>query len=462
MQASSEVRQVLCLKALQPQEDLVPALRSAGWDPVFARDPNNAEGLIESHRFRVGLVQLDSVSGSISTFYTPELLNSNGSIEWVGVLPKHAIHTDPVLRLIRDCFFDFHTLPVDVGRLTATLGHAYGMASVKSSVLEEDYVCPGEDEMVGTSPAMQALFHDIRKIAATDAAVLIVGESGTGKELAANAIHERSRRSGRPLVAVNCGSLPPSLIQSELFGYEKGAFTGANQRRIGLIETAVGSTIFLDEIGDLPLDLQTNLLRFLQEGTINRVGGTEHIPVDVRVIAATHVDLEKAVAEGRFREDLYYRLNVLHLKVPPLRERGEDIELLARFLFQRFASEKRGKVKGFSRETLRCMNHHPWPGNVRELINKVRRAIVMSENHLISPKDMGLECRTAHRTNWGSFLTLERVTEQAKREAIQAALKRNGKNVVEAARELDVSRVTLYRLMGKYQLNQNRQDQQRA
>ncbi len=462
MEESPEVRQILCLNALQPQDDLVPALRSTGWDPVFARDPNTAQGLIESHRFRVGLVEFDSVSGAMPMFYTPELLNSNGSIEWVGVLPKHAIGTDPVSRLIRDYFFDFHTMPIDVGRLTATLGHAYGMACVKNSVQKEADVCPTEYEMVGTSTAMQALFHDIRKIAATDVAVLIAGESGTGKELAANAIHKRSRRSSEPFVVINCGSLPSSLIQSELFGYEKGAFTGANQRHIGLIETAVGGTIFLDEIGDLPLDLQTNLLRFLQEGTINRVGGTEHIPVDVRVIAATHIDLEKAVAEGRLREDLYYRLNVLNLTVPPLRERGEDVELLARFLFQRFASEMRGTVKDFSREALRCMNQHTWPGNVRELINRVRRAVVMCENHLITPKDLGLERRSAHRANGGSFLTLEQVVEQAKRGAIQAALKRNHKNVAQAAQELGISRVTFYRLMDKNQLNQNRQERQRA
>lgn len=456
MQESSEVRQILCLNASRPQDDLVPALRSTGWEPVFATDPNNAQSLIESHRFRVGLLQLDSDLVSMPAFYTPELLNSDGSIEWVGVLPKHAIGTDPVLRLIRDCFFDFHTSPVDAGRLTATLGHAYGMASVKNSLQKEASVCPTEYGMVGSSAPMQALYRDIRKVAATDVAVLIAGESGTGKELAASAIHRCSRRSGNPFVVVNCGSLPSSLIQSELFGYEKGAFTGANQRRVGLIEAAVGGTIFLDEIGDLPLNLQANLLRFLQEGTINRVGGTEHISVDVRVIAATHIDLENAVEEGRFREDLYYRLNVLRVTVPLLRERGEDIELLARFLFQKFSSEVRGTVRGFSREALRCMNFHTWPGNVRELINRVRRAAVMCENHLITPKDLGLERRSAHRANGGSFLTLDEVMGQAKREAIQAALKRNRKNVAQAARDLGISRVTLYRLMDKNQVSQNR------
>ena len=454
MQDSSEVRQILCLNSVQPEDDLVPVLRSSGWDPVFATDPNTAQGLIESHRFRVGLVEFDPVSGSMPNSHTPDLFEGNGSMEWVGVLPKHAIGSDPVSRLIRDYFFDFHTLPIDVGRLAVTLGHAYGMACVKNSVPKDADVSPNEFEMVGRSASMQALFHDIRKIAATDVAVLIAGESGTGKELAANAIHKRSRRSSKPFVVVNCGSLPSTLIQSELFGYEKGAFTGANQRRIGLIETAVGGTIFLDEIGDLPLDMQTNLLRFLQEGTINRVGGTEHIPVDVRVIAATHIDLEKAVAEGRFREDLYYRLNVLHVTVPPLRERGEDIELLARYLFQRFAGEKRASVKGFSQHALRCMNQHTWPGNVRELVNRVRRAAVMCENHLITPKDLGLERRSAHRGNGSSILTLEQVVDQAKRDAVQAALKRNNKNVAQAARELGISRVTLYRLMGKNHLSQ--------
>jgi len=251
-----------------------------------------------------------------------------------------------------------------------------------------------------------------------------------------------------PFIAVNCGALPTNLIQSELFGHEKGAFTGAHQRKIGRIESAAGGTLFLDEIGDLALDLQVNLLRFLQEKTIERVGGTEKIHVDVRVIAATHVDLERAVKEGRFREDLYYRLNVLHLNVPSLREREQDIELLARFFFDKFAKEKNRNVKGFRRDTLQAMNDYEWPGNVRELINRIRRAMVMCDNRLITTADLGLERRLSQRR----LTTLDEARTRAEKEAIQYSLRFNRNNVSQAARQLGVSRVTLYRLMEKYQI----------
>jgi transcriptional regulator with PAS, ATPase and Fis domain len=246
---------------------------------------------------------------------------------------------------------------------------------------------------------------------------------------------------------VNCGALPANLIQSELFGYEKGAFTGAAARKVGHIEAAAGGTIFLDEIGDLSADLQVNLLRFLQENTIERVGSTEKLSVDVRVIAATHVNLEKAVEEGRFREDLYYRLHVLNLKVPPLRERQGDVELLARFFFDKFAKERRPALRGFSHRALGVMREHDWPGNVRELINRVRRAMVMSDKRLITPEDLGLHAGAPRRR----VITLEQAREEAERGAIQSCLQRV-RNVSRAARELGISRVTLYRLMEKHGL----------
>jgi transcriptional regulator with PAS, ATPase and Fis domain len=282
-------------------------------------------------------------------------------------------------------------------------------------------------------------------VAGVDAPVLITGESGTGKELAALALHERSSRKDKPFVAVNCGALPNGLIQSELFGHEKGAFTGASQRKIGRIEAAAGGTIFLDEIGDLPLELQVNLLRFLQEKTIERVGGTTSIPVDVRVLAATHVDLEAAVAEGKFREDLYYRLNVLKINTPPLRDRQGDIEVLAKYFFEIFSHEKRRNVKGFSPAALQLMNRYNWPGNVRELISRVRRAMVMCERRLITPKDLDLDKRESQRL----VTTLEAARSNAELEAIRNALQKNNSNLTDSARELGVSRVTLYRLIQK-------------
>jgi DNA-binding NtrC family response regulator len=375
-----------------------------------------------------------------------ELYLAHSNMQWVALISRDAMQDRVICELVRTCFYDYHTLPPDPDRLLVTLGRAYGMAELHQRLYREHDGKLNEYEMVGTSPVMQALFRDIRKIGSVDAPVLVQGESGTGKELTALAIHARSRRADAPFVAVNCGALPANLIQSELFGHEKGAFTGAHQRKIGRIEGAAGGTIFLDEIGDLSLDLQVNLLRFLQEKTIERVGGTQSIHVDVRVIAATHVDLEKAVAEGRFREDLYYRLNVLHLRVPALRERENDIELLARFFFEKFSREKNPQVRGFSQQALQVMNTYSWPGNVRELINRIRRAMVMCENRLIAPADLGLERRSSKRC----IRTLVGARAAAEKEAIQYALRHTRNNVSHAAHELRISRVTLYRLMEKY------------
>ncbi len=248
-----------------------------------------------------------------------------------------------------------------------------------------------EPHFVGNSPAMRQAFSQIRKFAVTDLPVLVTGESGTGKELAAQAIHERSAFSKGPFVAVNCGGLPASLIASELFGYEKGAFTGANQRKIGRIEAADGGTLFLDEIGDLPLELQGHLLRFLQEKTIDRVGAQRPVLVNVRVIAATNRDLMSAVEEETFRLDLYYRLKVLNIHLPPLRERDGDVEILARYFIKKFGHELHSEIEGIDASALDRLNSYDWPGNVRELISTLRRAIVVAEGNVVASHDLILD-----------------------------------------------------------------------
>jgi DNA-binding NtrC family response regulator len=372
-------------------------------------------------------------------------------MEWIALLPDSFHEVAEVSRMIKDNFFDYHTIPPDYGRLQTLVGHAWGMAMIGRRLRTNSNgptPCDCEEEMVGASPAMQIVFQTIRKIANVDAPVLITGESGTGKELAAKAVHERSSRALGPFVAVNCAALPASLIQSELFGHEKGAFTGAHQRKIGRIESAKGGTIFLDEIGDIPLDIQINLLRFLQEKTIERVGGGTKIEVDVRVMAATHVKLEEAVKADKFREDLYYRLNVLTLEMPPLRERSDDIELLARFFFERFSGEKHKQLSGFSDAALLVMRSYDWPGNVRELINRVRRAMVMGETRLISPNDLDLDRRKATR----HMRTLDQARSEAEKQIILSVLNNTRNNVSESAKILDVSRVTLYRLMEKHNI----------
>ncbi|MCR6631837.1 MAG: sigma-54 dependent transcriptional regulator [Magnetospirillum sp.] len=308
---------------------------------------------------------------------------------------------------------------------------------------------PGaQPAMIGDSPALKRLQSSIGKIAITDAPVLITGESGTGKELAAVSIHQRSLRASRPFIPINCAALPKHLIASELFGHEKGAFTGADQRRIGRLQAADKGTVFLDEIGDLPLELQAHLLRFLQESTIDRVGGVHPIKVDVRVIAATNVPLRKAVAEGRFREDLYFRLNVLTLDMPALRDRPEDIEPLVAHFTAKFCRESGKAIDGLSPAAALLVRRHSWPGNIRELIATIRRAVVMAEGRLIEPEDLALP--PADGPDGAGDGSLDAARREAEETLIRRALASHRHNITRTAEHLGVSRVTLYRLLEKH------------
>ena len=327
---------------------------------------------------------------------------------------------------------------------------------------------PDDPYMVGGCQAMQVVFHAIRRFASTDAPILVTGESGTGKELAARAIHERSQFARGPFVAVNCGGLPASLIASELFGHEKGSFTGALSRRIGRIEEADGGTLFLDEVGDLPMELQANLLRFLQEKTIERVGSNKPIHINTRIIAATNVDLEQAVKEGRFRQDLFFRLDVLRIHLPPLREREGDIELMIKFFLNQAAREF--SLEAPPRLTSTCLaalKAYGWPGNVRELISKMRRAVVMAEDRPLEMADFDLNgpaaCGPAaaparqvpapsrpEAEPDDARARLADARARAEQDAVRAALDKFHFNVSRAAKELGVSRVTMYKLMDRY------------
>ncbi len=441
-----DVRQLVYFAPQDEAQALIPQLDAAGWKVHTSASEEQALGLIEQNDITVGLVPLMEAE---QLYLAVRPWSDCDRLCWIALIPQH-VHADPRFwPTIGTYFFDFHTLPIDFPRLQVTLGHADGMARILRQSTESDDARFSDYEMVGESEVMKTLFTAIRKVASVDAPVLISGESGTGKELAARAVHERSIRAAGPFVAVNCGALPSTLIQSELFGHEKGAFTGADQRKIGFIEKAQGGTLFLDEMGDLPLELQTNMLRFLQEQTIERVGGREPLKVDVRIIAATNINLEQAVAERRFREDLYFRLHVLALTMPPLRERGADVELLAKFFFHKFAKEQRSVVKGFSSKALQAIRDHDWPGNVRELINRVRRAIVMTENRLIRPSDLGLDTRGMPITGFA----LEQARIDAEIRAIRASLKAANNNISHSARMLGISRVTLYRMMAKHNID---------
>jgi transcriptional regulator with PAS, ATPase and Fis domain len=307
--------------------------------------------------------------------------------------------------------------------------------------------------MVGNSPAMLEVFEHIRRFAACDVPVLITGESGTGKELVARAIHDHSSRADGPFVALNCAAVPPTLIASELFGYEKGAFTGATARKHGHIEHAHRGTLFLDEIGDMPIDLQGLSLRFLQEGEILRVGGRQPIKVDVRVVAATNVRLREAITAGKLREDLYYRLNVLTIHLPPLRDRAGDVELLATYFLREIARELRRELPGFTPEAMAALLEHSWPGNVRELIATIRRAVVLADGPLIGLSDLRLEPARLPRRRPGGENGRSRSSPRPARiggigrDTILQALEKNQSNVTRTAKSLGVSRATFYRML---------------
>jgi transcriptional regulator with PAS, ATPase and Fis domain len=307
--------------------------------------------------------------------------------------------------------------------------------------------------MVGNSPGMLEVFEHIRRFAACDVPVLITGESGTGKELVARAIHDRSSRASGPFVALNCAAVPPTLIASELFGYEKGAFTGATTRKHGHIEHADHGTLFLDEIGDMPIDLQGLLLRFLQEGEILRVGGRQPIKVDVRVVAATNVRLREAIEAGKLREDLYYRLNVLTIHLPPLRKREGDVEVLATYFLRQIARELQRELPGFTPEAMASVLAYPWPGNVRELIATIRRAVVLANGPLIEVSDLRLEparlTRPKRAIGYPPYgpAAKRRGAGDAERDAVLQALEGSRFNMTRAAQSLGVSRATLYRML---------------
>ncbi|GKS63615.1 hypothetical protein YTPLAS72_09190 [Nitrospira sp.] len=307
------------------------------------------------------------------------------------------------------------------------------------------------EEMIGTSPAIRAVAELVMKVAKTDLPVLITGETGTGKELAAQAIHAQSLRRRSSFVPINCGAIAETLLESELFGHERGAFTGAVQQKKGRVEAATGGTLFLDEIGDLLSSLQVKLLRFLQKGTFERVGGQETLHVDARVIGATHVDLKTAMEQNRFREDLYYRLGVLHIHLPPLRERGEDVLLMAMRFLTRASAVNAKVIRGYSSDALDAIRSYHWPGNVRELSNRIRRAVVMAEGMEITARDLDLTSEAACGIG-DSLDSLKAAQRRIEVEMIVKGISLHHGNLTRVARDLDVSRTTLYRKLREYNL----------
>ena len=351
------------------------------------------------------------------------------------------------LRAVALGAYDYYQKPIEPEELALIVKRAFHLSELEEEnrTLAERQRGTVIDGLIAGSEAMIKVCETVRKVAPTDATILLQGESGTGKELLARGLHELSPRNGRRFVAINCAAIPDQLLESELFGYEKGAFTGASKQTIGKLEYADGGTLFLDEVGDLPLPLQAKMLRFLQERVVERVGGREEIPVDVRVVCATHKDLKALVQQGTFREDLYYRVNAITIAIPSLRERSGDAVLIARAKLRSFGAEGKGPEKDFSENALLALETYPWPGNVRELENKVRRAFIMANGRLIEPPDLELELNAE-----AVPLTLREIRENAEAAAVSRAMRLYEGKIAKVAEVLDVSRPTIYHFMKKY------------
>jgi two-component system NtrC family response regulator len=346
--------------------------------------------------------------------------------------------------------YDFHQKPLDSDMLSLVVERAfyvYALQQENRRLLQTQAYSPITG-IITRDPALLKVCRSIEKVAPSDATVMLLGESGTGKEILARALHQSSARQGKRFMAINCAAIPESLLESELFGYEKGAYTGAAKQTLGKIELADEGTFFLDEVGDLPMALQAKLLRFLQERVIERIGGRKEIPVDVRIICATHQNLKKLIEEGRFREDLYYRLSEIVITIPPLRERIGDAALLAHHFKNKFCAQEKRSSLNFSQEAIAAIEAHPWPGNVREMENCIKRAVIMADGPLITAEDLGLQSTAA----LADPINLRQIRDKAECDALMKALARVDGNVVKAAELLGVSRPTIYDLMNRHGL----------
>jgi len=364
------------------------------------------------------------------------------------------------LKAVKNGAYDVYQKPIDLNEIKVVVKRAFHLYDIEEENRRLHQALDGKtaegSRLIGQCPKMLEVAATIRKVASSDVSVLIMGESGTGKELVSRAIHSMSLRKGEAFIPINCGAIPENLLESELFGHEKGAFTGAHAQVQGKVEYAHKGTLFLDEIGELPANLQVKILRFLQEKLIQRVGGRDDIAVDARIIAATNVDITKAIQERKFREDLYYRLGVITINLPPLREREGDIMLLSNLFLSKSCEQFGKKIRGFTSEAAKRLESYNWPGNVRELENRVQRAVIMSEGALIGPQDLGFASSAEGRLKTGTdpndATTLKDARDRVEKEFVTSSIERNRGNIARAAEELGISRPTLYDLMKKHGL----------
>jgi two-component system NtrC family response regulator len=357
------------------------------------------------------------------------------------------------LKAIEMGAYDFYQKPVDSDVMNVIVSRAFSLVNIETDNRAMKAIVGSDTGIIGSSNSIIRLKTMVKRIAPTEITALLLGESGTGKEVTAKAVHQVSNRKNKPFIAINCASIPENLLESELFGFEKGAFTGAHKTTIGKIECAQGGTLFLDEIGDMPFNLQAKLLRFLQEKVIERLGGRQEIPVDVRVVCATNQNLEEMVANKEFREDLFYRITEITLNIPPLRDREEDVLILANFFLQQYATEYNRNIKSFSDDGLQAIKEHRWPGNIRELQNKVKSSVIMCTGIQVTAFDLGFFDHI--NTQYELSLNLRTVREQAETVAIQKAYALTEGNMSKTAEFLGITRPTLYALIEKYGININ-------
>ena len=441
------------LLIVDDDEDLRTQLKWAliqDYDVLLAEDRPSAAALMRKQKPDVVTLDLGlppQPAGVEEGFAVlDEILNSYGQTKVIIITGRG--EKENALRAIEKGAYDFFYKPIQIDELKVVLNRAFHLSNLEREqrAMRQRLSSNTFEDMLGTCRKMQEVFAVIRKVATTDAPVLIIGESGTGKELVARAIHRLSVHKAKPFIVINCGAIPENLMESELFGHEKGAFTGAHIQRKGRFEMADGGTLFLDEIGELPLNMQVKLLRFLQERVIERIGGRQQIEVDARIIAATNRDLKEAMKDGSFREDLYFRLGVILIALPPLREREGDKILLARAFLKRYADESRKNVKGFTDQAMDAIEQYNWPGNVRELENQIKRAVIMAEGPQVTPADLEME---APRSRYEG-MALKDARAALEKELFTKAVARSGGNLTKAAMELGISRPTLYDLMDKY------------
>ena len=427
------------------------------WEVIAATDRESAINELRRHEPAVVLQDLGlppDDSGVTEGFATLREILKLAPFTKVVVVTGHGDQSNAV-KAVGLGAYDFYQKPVDVDTLQLIVQRAYQIHSLEAEnrQLAEGLGASPLDGVIAASESMLKVCRTIEKIALTNATTLLQGESGTGKEVLARAIHALSSRRSQPFVAINCAAIPDQLLESELFGFEKGAFTGAIKQTPGKIEVAHGGTLFLDEIGDMPASLQAKLLRFLQERTIERIGGRAEIPVDIRVVCATNRNLRHAMATNTFREDLYYRISEITIDIPPLREREGGRLLLARFLLNKFSKQQGRVIKGFTDDAHDAIDTYAWPGNVREMENKIKAGVIMAEGKLVTAADLGLSVATNPPS-----LNLRVVRQNAETQAIRQALVRAGGNISRTAELLGVTRPTLYDLMGKYSIRAEEAD----